>query len=549
MLENTQVVQGWITIADDNSLAPYEPLESINSQYTTTVDNGAGLFLLPLASGAQWEQQTVTVTGVSYTVASASESSTTVTLVLNSTTSGINDGDSIDVLNVGSGGYNGTWTVTSVAISGSHTTVTYTASSSGLSTVLDTGSVTDTSKQFSLYYEGSSTAINVGSSAATVQSALSAISGSTTFTVSLNSTGAASGSYIYTITMEKTTFQPQIIASSVTGTNALATATGVTTNITVAGSNGDLSLGTEFILNGAGPTVPYFLSNLPGYDFDGSTGGALMNLTGINNIYGNVELNTTSSIGVEQTYSSDTNNVNYSANYFSQLTTTGPISQVSAAAGITKIGSQRLILHSAGTYAGPVDIQQGVILVQNHTGLGTPAGTSDTITTTTVEAGAALELSNTLPGFNGGVQDGLQGSRRGSHPEGGRRPRLWRRSVDHSVSGQPVVYPAGECTATAGDSDGHRGRHDGHHHVRYARDGQRCRGPAGCDFGRKHCRLQRHLHHHGSRQRHVELYGHERPGNQLHGGGQRGRGHTDYFRSDVSAVAGSRIARHLFDGF
>jgi autotransporter-associated beta strand protein len=69
--------------------------------------------------------------------------------------------------------------------------------------------------------------------------------------------------------------------------------------------------------------------------------------------------------------------------------------------GITKLGSQRLILQGPGTYTGNVDIQQGVVLDQNNTGLGSGAGA------TIVESGAALELGNTTAPENGGVQDGL----------------------------------------------------------------------------------------------------------------------------------------------
>ena len=112
----------------------------------------------------------------------------------------------------------------------------------------------------------------------------------------------------------------------------------ISTNVTVAGSDGDLSQGTTYVLSGSGPTMPYILSNLPGYNLIGRGGGALMNLSGINNIFGNILLNTTSSVGVEQAYSSDPNNINYSANYFSQLTTTGPISQTNPLATVNVSG-------------------------------------------------------------------------------------------------------------------------------------------------------------------------------------------------------------------
>jgi autotransporter-associated beta strand protein len=70
--------------------------------------------------------------------------------------------------------------------------------------------------------------------------------------------------------------------------------------------------------------------------------------------------------------------------------------------GITKLGSQALILQGDGTYQGNVDIRQGLLIDQNNTGLGTGAGT------TTVEAGASLALANGLASLNAGVQTGIQ---------------------------------------------------------------------------------------------------------------------------------------------
>ena len=69
--------------------------------------------------------------------------------------------------------------------------------------------------------------------------------------------------------------------------------------------------------------------------------------------------------------------------------------------GIVKLGSQRLILQGPGTYTGAVDVQQGVVLDQNDTGLGSGAGT------TTVETGAALELANGVAPENGGIASGI----------------------------------------------------------------------------------------------------------------------------------------------
>src|SRR5207245_2507593 len=59
-----------------------------------------------------------------------------------------------------------------------------------------------------------------------------------------------------------------------------------------------------------------------------------------------------------------------------------------------------------GTYTGGVDIQAGVILINNDTALG--LGTTAANVKTTVEPGAALELGATIPQKNGGIQRGLQ---------------------------------------------------------------------------------------------------------------------------------------------
>src|SRR4029077_12181882 len=69
-------------------------------------------------------------------------------------------------------------------------------------------------------------------------------------------------------------------------------------------------------------------------------------------------------------------------------------------------GSERLILQGPGLYTGGVDIQSGVLLIQNDTALG--LGTTTTTVTTTVEAGAALELGSTVATQTGGIQRGLQ---------------------------------------------------------------------------------------------------------------------------------------------
>ncbi len=82
--------------------------------------------------------------------------------------------------------------------------------------------------------------------------------------------------------------------------------------------------------------------------------------------------------------------------------------------GLTKLGTNRLILQGDGTYTGAVDVKEGTLRVQNNSALGhqtsgTASGTeSFTTTATTVETGASLELGANTPANNGGVQDGVQ---------------------------------------------------------------------------------------------------------------------------------------------
>jgi fibronectin-binding autotransporter adhesin len=84
------------------------------------------------------------------------------------------------------------------------------------------------------------------------------------------------------------------------------------------------------------------------------------------------------------------------------------------AGGITKLGNSRVILQGDGTYTGGVDVKEGILRVQNDSALGhntsgTSSGTeSFSTTTTTVEAGAQLEVGNTIPSNNGGLQAGSQ---------------------------------------------------------------------------------------------------------------------------------------------
>jgi autotransporter-associated beta strand protein len=75
-----------------------------------------------------------------------------------------------------------------------------------------------------------------------------------------------------------------------------------------------------------------------------------------------------------------------------------------APAGIVKTGSGLLDIQGDGSYQGGVDVQSGVLLVQNNTALGAPeTGANDT-----VEAGASIAFANGTAYNNGGVESGTQ---------------------------------------------------------------------------------------------------------------------------------------------
>lgn len=74
--------------------------------------------------------------------------------------------------------------------------------------------------------------------------------------------------------------------------------------------------------------------------------------------------------------------------------------------GITKLGQRRLNLQGDGTYRGDVIVAEGVLRAQHDTALGTAA--NGATTSTTVEAGAALELAAGLAPNNGGIAAGIQ---------------------------------------------------------------------------------------------------------------------------------------------
>jgi autotransporter-associated beta strand protein len=109
-----------------------------------------------------------------------------------------------------------------------------------------------------------------------------------------------------------------------------------------------------------------------------------------------------SSLGLRLQASSDpgnnTSDVTVSFGNFS-LVIVNPASPVG---GIIKLGSQRLNMQGAGLYTGGVDIREGVLRDLNNLALGSPGSGFGT----TVETGAALELTTLPTDVTGGVSTG-----------------------------------------------------------------------------------------------------------------------------------------------
>lgn len=185
-----------------------------------------------------------------------------------------------------------------------------------------------------------------------------------------------------------TYFVPMVGGGNTTGN--------ITVTVTVAGSAGPMNLTNNMNLSGTGVT-------LPGYPLVNQQ-GALMNLAGTNTVSGNIVFNGQVGIGVEQIYTGNTTTVNVAnpSNVLSQLSLAGQQLDGLSSGGIEKLGTQRLSLQGPGSYTGAVNVRQGVLLNQNNTGLGSGVGT------TTVLAGAALELANGIGANNGGVVAGIQ---------------------------------------------------------------------------------------------------------------------------------------------
>jgi len=156
----------------------------------------------------------------------------------------------------------------------------------------------------------------------------------------------------------------------------------------------------DLVLSGDGISHPYAfingkgaLENIAGNSFWGNN-----NVDGI----GDITLAGQSGIGVESIFGS------------SSLTIRTTIGGTTPASGIDKFGSQLLTLEGDGTYQGPVNIKEGVLLDRNNTGLGwSSSGTllsqqTYAQTNTTVSSGAVLETQGGIANNNGGIASGIE---------------------------------------------------------------------------------------------------------------------------------------------
>jgi autotransporter-associated beta strand protein len=153
-----------------------------------------------------------------------------------------------------------------------------------------------------------------------------------------------------------------------------------------------LDIANNFYVTGAGLTTT-------STNFGLITEGAIENIDGANTLSGILQFDGQQDIGVEQVFplgGKDTTP--------SQLTLTGylwdytnPSTGAVTPGGITKVGSQRLILQGQGTYTGAVNVDEGALLLQSNNGLG--AGGS----TTTVAAGASTVIDLDLTGATAGT--------------------------------------------------------------------------------------------------------------------------------------------------
>ncbi|MCS7271227.1 MAG: hypothetical protein NZ703_09085, partial [Gemmataceae bacterium] len=177
----------------------------------------------------------------------------------------------------------------------------------------------------------------------------------------------------------------------------------------VPGSGGLELANRKLTLSGMGISHPFAMLQQ----------GALLSLGGNNIISGDVFLratptNTPVGIGVDDPVMTNSPGA-------STLTITGSIADDLSIAGppgpdLIKLGSRLLLLQGDGTYTGNVEIRSGTLRVQHDTALGrsgsgtanSPTTQTYSLTTTTVQPGALLQLEASVPQNNGGISAGLQ---------------------------------------------------------------------------------------------------------------------------------------------
>jgi autotransporter-associated beta strand protein len=159
-------------------------------------------------------------------------------------------------------------------------------------------------------------------------------------------------------------------------------------------TSGNLNITQNLVLSGLGISHPFNQINKE---------GAIENLSGVGTtLRGNITLNGQAGIGVAPVFGPSMLIVGLPSTQNGNTLESGFITQAAGTTGgITKLGSAVLDLRDEGLYTGPVDIQQGILMVQEPTALG--AGNTAT-SVVTVETGATLALANTVPLTNGGIE-------------------------------------------------------------------------------------------------------------------------------------------------
>ncbi len=180
---------------------------------------------------------------------------------------------------------------------------------------------------------------------------------------------------------------------AVTASGALGTGSGASDPVTV-GQNSQLQLNTTGTALAPDLFTNYLILNGAGT----SSNGALLNVAGVNTWAGNVELD---------------NNVTFGATAGS-VNITGSILNQGGAANVTKEGAGTVIFSGSNTYGGTTTVNNGVLEIQNPTGLGSGADdladtgvtvNSNINETGTLEindpAGVGFTISNKLLTLNG----------------------------------------------------------------------------------------------------------------------------------------------------